>query len=194
MKKFITAVSVATILSTSVMANQPGPSRIADIVANYQEAIYVNNGNEKDPLNSMVQSLKNQDIKVSDLMAFVKENATASEYKSFEEAISLGSDEISAASSLESADLQAITSEALALVGATGSSYRSCTGEAFFGTLAFITGAVFAFKAIETYSEYQNSDGVFTGRDERLKDEAAEYMIIGALATATGAAITSVCE
>lgn len=193
MKKLISSVIVASLISTSVFAQQTSTG-ISSIVADYQEAVFVNNGNEKEALNKMVQSLKSQDIQVADLMDYVKNNATAQEYASFEEAILLGSEEISASGKVDSAELQAITTDALQLVGATGSSYRSCTGEAFFGTIAFITGAVFAFKAIETYAEYQNSDGVFSGRDERLRDEATEYIIISALATATGAAITSVCE
>lgn len=185
---------MATLSFTSVANTVSRSMIVTNAISKYKENVLVLDQSEEVAVASLIETIRSEELTVSDFLAYVKENATAQEYQSFVSAVELSRDQLSNVASLDSANLEAVMSHVLQMTTATGANYEGdCAGEVFFGTLLLVGAVFLAIEAVNSYDYYYNNSGGFytSGEAYRQRDEAIIFGVLAAFSGAAGIGLVS---
>lgn len=185
---------IGSILLSLAFVNAQAATNLNTIISQYKEDVMVHNIAQEEAFVNLVTDIKAQGITTSELLEYVEANSTADEFHNFQTAMSFGAQSLNSLEELNTNDLDLIVTQTLSYTSATGASFRSCAGTSFVGVALLLGGVIMAVQAIDTFQEYEDSDGLFTGKDEELLDEAQRYTVLSVVGLAAGAAVTSSCN
>ncbi len=121
---------------------------VEEIVKNYKKAIFLDQKELNESSSELTESLIKNKITLTELSAYVRDNASLAQYLKFNEIIELTVDELSVSSSLEPEFISEVLENALMSTEATGSNFISCTTGRAIGIPLIISSVVLSITSM----------------------------------------------